>query len=716
MLCRARVTWRSTSKTSVACFNNPQWRLQLRRAYANSHGQHAASATRDNTVHVHIPHNNDVVPIYTFGTITTTAPHRTPIDRLLDELANHTEAAPRPSTPDKTAFLSLFLTPSYAQHALDTSLPLRALERLKGGAKLDKPLNTLTAVVDRLPVPESSGAEDGVGREGLAYTFLRDAGLVVSGIPVLQDPSAPKPGSLSFTISPIRHEKLLTRTLQLPLAQTIFSTGRASTLIETSYRPVAAESGTLQAQPQRFLESQTFRIPFAARVKTTPHVYVPLVPLTPARRVRHCMGNIIRALARTDRPFARTDPQDREDEPSQPASQELESAVSAYFAACAIPPEPVAVWALVVPNLGAQRLFRKGRSARVLLQMGGEDVGNIWTATPGPGRGKGDPRTVNLAISRLLTAGARLHRVLSGGGGWGKKAGLLSLDPDTSYSTRDLRGDAGWEVDFGEPREEEQKQRALGEIVKEGEVVMFFIAPRNLTTSSTADAGGSDMEHLAPASHAAVFGAIPSTMDDLPLANVDAETRSSDVDFKHYPSFFGVLSEGGMAVTMEDGDPKVVVQTKVDVPFSRFSVTHATQSTSEVDRAEGYVEGVEARDGVYASFGRVVEAKTAEENAKTKTETLGDVLGNRRRGNGEAVGMEEYFESASELDDPVDDGGVETGRARGTARVPVDKHRKAGRREFSSWAFVAGSTSTRSGRDDNPAVDSAVGVGDGAGE
>ncbi|RYP56692.1 hypothetical protein DL769_009882 [Monosporascus sp. CRB-8-3] len=37
-------------------------------------------------------------------------------------------------------------------------------------------------------------------------------------------------------------------------------------------------------------------------------------------------------------------------------------------------------------------------------------------------------------FSRLTSSGCRLHKILSGGGGWGLKQGLLSLDPETSYT------------------------------------------------------------------------------------------------------------------------------------------------------------------------------------------------------------------------------------------------------------------------------------------
>ncbi|CAZ85971.1 unnamed protein product [Tuber melanosporum] len=69
----------------------------------------------------------------------------------------------------------------------------------------------------------------------------------------------------------------------------------------------------------------------------------------------------------------------------------------------------------------------------------------------------------SVAHENLFTApGARIHRVLSGGGGWGSKAGLLSLDPQSETQVEVFA-----------------KNFESGEgIVKVGEYVQFFVAER----------------------------------------------------------------------------------------------------------------------------------------------------------------------------------------------------------------------------------------------
>jgi len=76
-----------------------------------------------------------------------------------------------------------------------------------------------------------------------------------------------------------------------------------------------------------------------------------------------------------------------------------------------LPPDvevpPFGVWAVVNPTPGKSAVIRDWK------------IGNLDSA---------DSR-VNLV--QAIRNGGRTFRLLSGGGGWGNKAGLLSLDPDT---------------------------------------------------------------------------------------------------------------------------------------------------------------------------------------------------------------------------------------------------------------------------------------------
>ena len=110
---------------------------------------------------------------------------------------------------------------------------------------------------------------------------------------------------------------------------------------------------------------------------------LPLTPLTPPRKVLHCAGNILRELSSLEDPTVGT-----------PASRELESAVDRYLKENpqVSPGRKLDIFALITPP-GCQA----------------------------PGNGEVNPWN--------LQSRQKLRRVLSGGGGWGKKMGLLSIDP-----------------------------------------------------------------------------------------------------------------------------------------------------------------------------------------------------------------------------------------------------------------------------------------------
>ncbi|RPB28717.1 hypothetical protein L211DRAFT_404914 [Terfezia boudieri ATCC MYA-4762] len=113
---------------------------------------------------------------------------------------------------------------------------------------------------------------------------------------------------------------------------------------------------------------------------------LPLIPLTAPRQVLHCAGNILRELSLPEDPNT-----------GIPASRELESAVDRFLTEN---PQVLAgrkldIFALITPP-GCEYPQRD--------RNGGIDP---WD----------------------LQSGQKLRRVLGGGGGWGKKMGLLSIDP-----------------------------------------------------------------------------------------------------------------------------------------------------------------------------------------------------------------------------------------------------------------------------------------------
>ncbi|WPH02580.1 Hypothetical protein R9X50_00544500 [Acrodontium crateriforme] len=485
------------------------------------------------------------------GVVITRNAQKTSIESLIQRI-DKIKSNAKPTSSDESALLAILFTPSFAHNALDQRLPLQILSRISE-SPFENSLDVVTAVVDRLPEPNLPSKN---GEEGIGYLFLENSQACTSKSQKQLNPSAQKPGSIEFELlskrrTPINHR------VQLPLAQTVFSTGLVSTLIHTRYDCNKA-TGEMESQGSRRLESQVFNLPMSISQDSI-SLQAPFMPLTPLRVVRNSMGNIVRMVS-SDTTFEGSRPKATLSA-SQTASSELEDAVSAYFKSRDMPPEPVSVWALILPAKFAwNEVWHQPTQFDGLKTANSAVIRKLWKPDA-----EASPILENLPseLLQLLRRGARFTKVLSGGGGWGKKAGLLSLDPDEEYNSRNLRDDEGWEFDFSDHSEagvEKQQREALGEIVREGESVMFFLAMKD-------GAPNTERTDLLDRStgQSVVFGAIPSTIDVVPSHN-QPETESDEKSLiTHHANFFGALSEGGMAfnLTTENGQ----VKTKFDVPY-----------------------------------------------------------------------------------------------------------------------------------------------------
>lgn len=559
MLWRASGVWRVRRRVASA----GRYQLAVRRSYADD-----GVLSNANLSSQQFPGRKALL-----GTVLTDDAQKTSIDDLVDHIPLQ-RVPDQEDTKKGPALLALLLTPSYGSHALTADLALKLLRRFHGenGSSLGKSLDVIAAVVDRVPSPKNMRA----GHEGLAYMFQRNPSPLSVASQTPLRPSAQKPGSISFELPPntrdsSEHLNLRSSsfTIQLPLAQTIFSTGIVSTLLHSHLIP---EDENLSLQSQRHLETQTLRLPLIAghRVLTSS---MPLTPLTPFRMIRNHMGNIVRSLSSATalEEVGRWAKGETQSSPTQTASQELEAAVTSYFQSKDISPEPVNVWALVGPDI-FKKIPGEDRKLQVRMQsLTAEQISMIW-------RGE-DPAWADTIRHYVLRAfhdrGARLIKVLSGGGGWGKKAGLLSLDPDSIYSSRELRAERGWEFDFDGKNENDedavskQKKQALGQVVNEGECIMFFLGPMEAKDSHDARMG----QFLGDADAAVCFGALPSSIDAAPTPAVSSEGDADGTRVTFEPGLFGALSEGGMALTATPPGKAATSQSKFDVPYCYVSVT-----------------------------------------------------------------------------------------------------------------------------------------------
>ncbi|KAF2484069.1 hypothetical protein BDY17DRAFT_120836 [Neohortaea acidophila] len=512
------------------------------------------------------------------GLVITTAPSRTNTDQLLDAITQNEVKSDIPPNSSATPVLSLLLTPSFAQSAFDPNIALKAWKRITGLEAFPGPLHAITAVVDRLPFGKRSA-----GSEGLAYHLSFDQAPPSypdheQRQPRVQGRQAQyqdKPGSLTFRTAPVG---ALTWSVQLPLAQTIFSTGRVSTITHTQYVPDA--SNRLQLHEYKDCTSVTVSLP--SRGATHVGLDLPITPLAPPRLVRHSMGNIVREVSSS---LLSSAIHDGESTATQPASQELEQMISEYFVAKKMQPQPVAVWALVVPS---DLQGQSNSDSTTMLNMDIDQIKRWWNHSPDSST-HGDSLTpLNAEILRLVEQGARICKVLSGGGGWGKKAGLLSLDPDASYDPQKPQGlpdtfHSVLDAATGAEAFKHAQAKALGETVKEGDAVMFLLGHHGPREPSNRQ------EYEAVEDQGSLFGALPSSIDATAIPEQSSPGGlAEEASVRHCPGTFGLLSEGGMAITLTPSaagrgssvGSTGVFRTKLDVPYARLQFR--SYSTSRV--------------------------------------------------------------------------------------------------------------------------------------
>ncbi len=351
--------------------------------------------------------------------------------------------------------------------------------------------------------------------------------------------------SISVPLSPLLGDSR-SLNVTLPLANTLFQNGRRSTLLASRWRT----EGTgcpyeLVAVAEK--QSQTV-VPAIRSIQTYTSVSVPLVPVTRPRKIVAGLGNIVRQVEIDDKPA--------------PASKELEAAIPRLLEArskrapATAAVGPVAVWALVLPRQAMDLVSED------LAVSGDHDVSSEHEVA----------ERVSRNFSQLLAAGCHLHRIrksptllhshlrtftlktrsatVSGGGGWGSKQGLLSLDPQTRYSVPGEDDINGFISSFyGEETAES--------IVTPGAYVQFLVEPLTYETGKTTSDTGC-LPSL-------VFGTDSSASDGL----LNVGNKPVEIEGDH----FGAISHHGVFVESVSSSPHCIdsrgtTLTKIDTAYS----------------------------------------------------------------------------------------------------------------------------------------------------
>ena len=440
---------------------------------------------------------------------------------------------------NRTLLLVILVTPAHLSLLEDGNAFIPDL--LRQEAELSQPgqvFDVMAAVVDRIPHPRaptegsgsmasnsSAGATTRDGSEGVSVAVL-DSSSAAPNLWATQQDSQERETmtiqqrcTLTFTlpsstcadieVQKLARQDLASRMLQLPVANTVFQNGRTATLFAQRWivQQEHQSNALLVPEPKVWLPQQGLDLNgLTEETSVDQSLHSDLTPITPPRTIKAAIGNIIRKVSAGGSPEA-----------DIPASNELERAITTGIRNGSIPDQPAEVWALVKPQGYAPRM--------------GCDIVEV------------SPELDEL--HKALLSGCRLHKVLSGGGGWGEKQGLLALDPDSSYSPRQqaFQSSTGDEQDT-----EAEKLQVLGEVVKPGEVVTFYVRNPSLAQTNTLHMPDF-VAHSSLAPLSLIFGSLPSTMDVMP-GLLPTKTTAEESDCVILEGCFGMLSEQGMSLTV----------------------------------------------------------------------------------------------------------------------------------------------------------------------
>ncbi|KAE8386595.1 hypothetical protein BDV23DRAFT_162878 [Aspergillus alliaceus] len=466
-----------------------------------------------------------------------------------DVLSSLPSLPPSLTQPDHVPIF--LLTPFFSQWA-DTTNPFleHCINRLYCNTPArdsTEPVHAIVAIVDKLPdnLPElKDTTNNGITgeSEGLALLFVPTENIQgKAAAPRRIRSSEAEESALVFSFQSNDSDSAALRRaaheIGLRLANTLFINGKESTLFGTrwSYNPSSSNFNF-----NRSIELSRCRVvSTAGSVRSS--LKLPLHPVGRRREVIASMGNILRQLAKHPNGTSK-DP--------MPASSELEKELPRYIEEHDIADHKVSVWALVQsPSYNWQ---------------------SETDGSPG-------------GLMESIGVGGKLHRVMSGGGGWGKKQGLLSLDYETSFLEPYAEDGFSTLTTLFLPNSTSTMQTAppslamgtveddlssLSQVAKAGDYIQFYVSVKPDHTQN----GQLEMR----SSQGAVsyhFGVVSD--NEMPADHKENSTLEKDL--RAMPNYFGALSEKAMTYSQpitptKSGEEILGSGTKLDIPGSRVEL------------------------------------------------------------------------------------------------------------------------------------------------
>ena len=473
-----------------------------------------------------------------------------------DTLLDHVKALSVMLRADKQRFCLVLATPAFASRLRDPCFVAELLLRMHRRSSpqlrhiVGLRLDALCAVVDKLPINKSRASSTpmpaAAGYEGIAYVSLP---------PMCSVPSPSAAGAIDFVFpTPTSHDRPAIQRLRLPLANTLFHTGTPTTMFLHVYTNPGPDQPGLRHESTTPLAHHQVRIdPYQPGAyinpKTKPTLTIPLLPLTELRRVKTSMGNIVRRIVGPDGG-------------ELTASSELEEAVSRFFNARDETPQATTAWALIIPP--QSEAYVQSLTRQYLTQPSPDGSKTPWETI-----WRQEIHMYDHIVSTALARGARLHRVLSGGGGWGQKAGLISLDP---VPTHDIVPSSVTERPKSAPIDPTDFASTLTPVVNNGDFIQFFIQPTSCLAAKAVQRDvASEIKALSGIGALGwELGTVPSTVDSIPGQSWQYGSSTAKGGSTVTRSF-GALTEGPLQLTQYTLDnPLEPVTTTLDVPFTRL--------------------------------------------------------------------------------------------------------------------------------------------------
>ncbi|KAK3898874.1 hypothetical protein C8A05DRAFT_37533 [Staphylotrichum tortipilum] len=361
-------------------------------------------------------------------------------------------------------------------------------------------------------------------------------------------PDASQPPSLEFRSPTARNGAF--KSVRLPLANTLFTLGKPNPLVTSMWGPgdghrlrkisqdtEKVEHTVVLRKPGRVPEASSF-------VQSSAN----LIALTKPHRVLSSFGNVLSKIWANSQ--------------QTPPSEELEAIIPRLLKARASvqgdgapPPAAVGVWALTIPE----------RVVTVLSRTRGVLEPLDLAPSPGvaPYDGSSEQRLARASawpLRRLLWSGCRLSKVLSGGGGWGAKRGLLALDPQHTIGGESAEEEAAFRAALIGKTKQGRSPDSDADSEQQATYVQFLVEPVSPISATTPAAADEHPPAPLPApinSLTTLFGTPGGETAPPPPFPTTTTTTPHSLDPTVTPiwNLFGGASSTGLFLAEQQGPP-----------------------------------------------------------------------------------------------------------------------------------------------------------------